>query len=256
MRKKTLLSLAIAVVVTGVAAATAFGIVIRAGEMIITAQGGFTPKVLPKHEDAPITLHGGGNITTISGDLPPILKILSIEFDRHGHVETRGLPVCTAAKLQATTTASARKACPGAIVGKGDGTAVIQFPESRPLRLTSPITIFNGPRKNGDPTVLAHAYLQSPVSTAFVVPVVIETIHDGVYGYRTKGTIPKIAGGFGVPVAGHLTIGRTWTFKGHHYSYINARCETGHLQAKGEFTFADGTFLTGSFLKRCGVRGG
>ena len=54
----------------------------------------------------------------------------------------------------------------------------------------------------------------------------------------------------GVPISGHLRIGRRWTHKGKHCSYINARCETGHFQAKGEFTFDDGTFL-----KPCRVRG-
>ena len=94
-----------------------------------------------------------------------------------------------------------------------------------------------------------------PAPTTYIVPVVIETIHDGVYGYRTKATIPKIAGGAGVPISGSLKIGRKWTYKGKKYSYVNARCETGHLQAKGEFTFSDGTFLNGTFLKPCSVRG-
>ncbi|MGA8746942.1 MAG: hypothetical protein WB507_13915, partial [Solirubrobacterales bacterium] len=109
--------------------------------------------------------------------------------------------------------------------------------------------------EHGDPTVLGHAYITVPVPSTYVVKIVIERIHDGVYGYRTKATIPPIAGGAGVPVSGHLTIGRKWTFKGHHYSYVNARCETGHLQAKGEFEFQGGTFLTGEFLKSCRVRG-
>ena len=83
----------------------------------------------------------------------------------------------------------------------------------------------------------------------------IEKIHNGVYGYRTKATLPTIAGGSGIPISGHLKIGRKWTYRGQHYSYVNARCETGHLQAKGEFEFKNGTFLTGTFLKPCKVRG-
>ncbi len=68
------------------------------------------------------------------------------------------------------------------------------------------------------------------------MPIVIEPIHDGIYGYRTKATIPPIAGGYGVPISGIVRIGKKWTYKGRHYSYVNARCETGKLQAKGEFT--------------------
>jgi hypothetical protein len=70
---------------------------------------------------------------------------------------------------------------------------------------------------------------------------VIAPIHDGIYGYRTKATIPKI--------------GKKWTYRGKKLSYVNARCEDGRLQAKADFTFNDGTFLTGTFLRPCTVRG-
>jgi hypothetical protein len=236
------------------AAGSAYGLTIRAGDLVIHADGGFSPKALPKTEDAPITLHGGGKIGTTSGALPPILQTLDIEFDRHGSVVTTGLPVCTKGKLLATTTAVARRKCAGAIVGEGHGSAIVKFPEQAPIDTSSPITLFNGPPKGGDPTVLAHAYLSVPAPTTYIVPVVIETIHNGLYGYRTKATIPKIAGGAGVPISGSLRIGKKWTYKGKRLSYINARCETGRLQAKADFTFNDGTFLSGTFLRPCTVR--
>jgi hypothetical protein len=234
--------------------ATAHAFELRLGNLIVRGDGGFSPKALPKHRDAPITLHGGGRLSTVSGDLPPILKTLTIEYDRHGSVETAGLPVCPPGKLQATTVPAARKACPGAIVGKGLGRAIVKFPEQAPIPISSPITLFNGPRTHGNPSVLAHAFTTVPVRTTFVVPIEIERVNHGVYGYRTEAKIPPIAGGYGVPIAGHLKIGRKWTYKGRRYSYLNARCETGHLQAKGEFTFDDGTFLSASIFKPCQVR--
>ncbi len=254
MQKKTLIALALTLLAL-TAAASAYALKLTAGQIIVEAEGGFTPTSLPKHENAPITLHGGGSISTTSGALPPILKTLTIEFDRHGSVQTTGLARCTAGKLAATTTAEARHACPKAIVGEGEGKAIVQFPESAPIPVSSPLTLFNGPPKHGDPTVLGHAYITVPVPSTYVVSIVIERIHDGVYGYRTKGTIPPIAGGAGVPISGHLTIGRKWSYRGRHYSYVNARCETGHLQARGEFEFQGGTYLTGEFLKPCRVRG-
>jgi hypothetical protein len=253
LRKKRLMIVAVAAALL-LAAGSAHGLTIRVGDLVINADGGFSPKALPKTEDAPITLHGGGKISTASGALPPILKTLDIEFDRHGSVVTTGLPVCTRGKLLATTTAVARRKCAGSIVGEGHGSAIVKFPEQDPIPTSSPITLFNGPPKNGDPTVLAHAYLSIPAPTTFIVPVVIETIHNGLYGYRTKATIPKIAGGAGVPISGSLKIGKKWTYKGKQLSYVNARCETGRLQAKADFTFNDGTYLTGTFLKPCTVR--
>ena len=148
---------------------------------------------------------------------------------------------------------AARSACPGAIVGKGFGTAIVEFPEQGPIPVSSPITLFNGPKVRGDDTILAHAYTTVPIATTFIVPVVIEKIHNGVYGYRVKAKIPKIAGGYGHPISGRLKVERKWTFKGKKHSYVNARCETGRLQARGEFTFKDGTFLKGTFFRPCKV---
>jgi hypothetical protein len=244
----------VAVLVLLVGAGAASAIKFRGGDLIITAHGGFSPKALPKYKDAPITLYGGGKISTVSGKLPPILEKLAIEFDRHGSVQTTGLPVCTQAKLEATTVPRARRNCPGSIVGKGSGHAIVKFPEQAPIPISSPITLFNGPKVRGFDSVLAHAYTTVPVPTTFIVPVVIEKINKGVYGYRTEATIPVIAGGAGVPISGSLRIGKRWTYKGKRYSYVNARCETGHLQARGEFTFKDGTFLSGTIVRACKVR--
>ncbi|MGN6275672.1 MAG: hypothetical protein ACTHNP_07055 [Solirubrobacterales bacterium] len=251
MRKVVLMAVLAMLVSVGVAVAMQR---IRAGDLILEAEGGFTPTALPKHEDAPISLQGGGKLSTVSGELPPIVKTIDIEFDRHGHVDTTGLPVCRASQLQSTDVHQARRACPKAIVGTGEGRAIVTFPEQKPIPVSSPITLFNGPKKHGDPTVLAHAYTTVPVPTTFVVPIVIERIHKGVYGYRTIAKIPKIAGGAGHPIAGHLKVFREWTYKGKRHSYVNARCETGHLQARAGVTFGDGTILSGTFVKKCTVK--
>jgi hypothetical protein len=252
--KKVAVAIAVlALVLAGTAVAAPM--VIRVGDIVLTADGGFTPTTLPRHKDAPITIHGSGKVSTVSGELPPIVQTLMIEYDKHGSLQTVGLPVCTAGKLQATTVPAARAACPGAIVGKGQGSATIAFPESKPIHVSSPITIFNGPRVHGNATVLAHFYTTVPVATTFIVPVVIEKIHNGAYGYRTIAKIPKIAGGAGHPISGSLKIGRKWTYKGVHHSYLNARCETGRLQARVQVTLSDETSLNGTFLRPCKAKG-
>ncbi len=258
LKRKALILVALAVASLGLAATASAvrdinRVEVRAGDLLLVGNGGFRPETLPKHRDAPITIYGGGKISTISGELPPVLETLTFEFDRHGSVDTTGLAVCTARKLQATNVPAARRACPNSIVGKGFGSAKVQFPEQAPIPVSSPITLFNGPKVHGDDSVLAHAFTTVPIATTFIVPVVIERIHRGVYGYRTEAKIPKIAGGYGHPISGHLTIARKWTYKGKKHSYVNARCETGHLQARGEFTFGDGTLLTGTFFRPCKV---
>jgi hypothetical protein len=255
MTKKTLKTIVIALALGALVVASASALKLRAGNILVTADGGFTPKSLPKKVNAPITVHGGGKISTASGELPPVLEEIDFEFDRHGAVDTVGLAKCSMAKLEATTTPQARELCPGAIVGTGQGTAIVKFPEQGPIPASSPITIFNGPEDHGNPTVLAHAHLTKPGPTTFIVPITIKKISNGVYGYRTEAKIPRIAGGYGIPISGSLTIGRKWTYKGVKHSYISARCENGRLQAKGEFSFGDGTELSGTFLRPCTVRG-
>jgi hypothetical protein len=232
----------------GVALAT---IVLRAGPVEVVAEGGFTPTTLPKHETAAITLHGEGHIGATDGGLPPILKTLIVWYDKHGAVVTKGLPYCTKGKLMATTSVTARRVCAGSIVGEGSGTALIAFPEQRPFKASSPITIFNAAPHNGNPTVLAHAYLSVPAPTTYIVPVEIQKVHAGPYGFRTEAKIPRIAGGYGIPLEGRLTIGKRWAFKGQKLSYANASCPSGKLQAKVETEFSEGTKLNGIIIKHC-----
>jgi hypothetical protein len=247
--------LALVVVGNALAAREVTKIHIVAGNIVVDGQGGFTPTALPKNVDAPIKVYGSGKISTVDGELPPVLKTIEFEFDKHGSVDTTGLPKCSSAKLQATTVPQARKLCPGAIVGKGFGHAVVKFPEQAPIPADSPITIFNGPIIKGDPSVFAHFYTTVPAPVAFVVPIRIETIHGGRYGYRVNAEIPKLAGGSGIPISGSIKIDRKWTYKGVKHSYINARCADGRLQAIGTFGFKDGTRMKGTFLRPCQVRG-
>lgn len=251
MRKTLLRVPVVAGLLVLAAAGTAAALVLHASNLVITTDGGFTPTTLPKHGYAPIKLHGFGKIATEDGTPPPVLETVTIWFDKHGEVETRGLPVCTPGKLKATTTSQARKLCPGAIVGKGFGKAVVIFPEQGPIPASSPITLFNAKPKNGNPVILAHAHLTVPGPTTFVVPIEIERVSAGRYGFKTVAKIPKIAGGAGIPLYARLSVGREWKYKGKTLSFANAGCPDGRLQAKGEFKFKDGTFLQGSVFKRC-----
>ena len=251
MRKTLLRAHVLGLALLLVAAGSALAIKLTAGNIVVTTDGGFTPTTLPKKGFAPIKLHGFGKIGTADGKPPPILETVTIWFDKHGKVETKGLPICTPQKLAATTTAQARKLCPGAIVGKGFGKAVVIFPEQGPIPASSPLTIFNAAPIHGNPAVLIHAHLTVPGPTTFVVPVEIQRVHDGRYGFKTVGKIPRIAGGYGIPLYARLTIGREWKYKGKTLSYANAGCPDGRLQAKGQFQFKDGTFLQGSVFKTC-----
>lgn len=224
------------------------------GNLDMKIDGDFAPKALPKHRDVPISIEGWARLRTKDGSHPPVLKTLTILYDRHGHVETRGLPRCTVRQIRNTDVRTARRKCRKAIIGRGSGRALIQFPDSARIPAPTPLTIFNGPRFRGDPTVIAHAYLTVPVPTTFTVPIRIERIKRGRYGYRTVAKIPEIAGGYGSAVYGKLKINRRWKFKRRTMSFVNARCADGRLQGHGQFRFDDGTHLQGTLFSRCRIR--
>jgi hypothetical protein len=254
MRKTLLRTLAVVAALTVIGAGAAEAITLRVGNIIISGDGGFSPTTLPKRENAPIKLFGHAKFSTVDGTRPSPLRTLTLEFDKHGAVETRGLEKCSMAKLVATTTKVARKLCPNAIVGKGYGTALVELPEQKGIRASSPLTLFNGPVKHGNPTVLGHAHIDYPGPTTYVILIEIQKVHHGRYGFKTVANFPRIANDYGSPISGHLTIGRTWKYKGKTLSYANAHCADGRLQAKAEFTFKDGTFVQGTVFKPCKVR--
>jgi hypothetical protein len=254
MRKTLLRTLVVvaALAVVGVGAAQA--ITLRIGNIIITGDGGFTPTRLPKHENAPIKLSGHAKFSTADGTRPSPLRKLVLEYDKHGAVETRGLEKCSMPKLVATTTKQARKLCPGAIVGTGFGTALVELPEQRGIKASSPLTLFNGPVKHGNPTVLGHAHIDYPGPTTYVILIEIQKVHHGRYGFKTVANFPRIVNDYGSPISGRLTIGKTWKYKGETLSFANAHCADGRLQAKAQFTFKDGSFAQGTVFKPCQVR--
>ena len=176
-------------------------------------------------------------------------------IDKHGF-ELQAIAVTHAHLDHIGGVSALKKIKPAAAImlHKADEFIYEALPEQAAFPVSSPITLFNGARKNGNPTLFAHAHLEQPVPATFVVPVVIEKIDKGIYGYRTSARIPPIANGAGIPVSGSLRIGRKWTHRGESHSYVNARCETGRLQARAEFSFDDGTRLNGTFLRPCQVR--
>ncbi len=254
MRKILRRALVAATLAALLTVSAAQAIKLQVGNIVIVANGGFKPTTLPKRENAPIRLFGSAKFSTKDGTRPSPLRTLTLEFDKHGAVETRGLPKCTMGKLVATTTAQARRNCSGAIVGKGFGTALVQLPEQRAIKASSPLTLFNGPAKHGNPTVLGHAHLDYPGPTTYVISIEIQKVNHGRYGFKTVAKFPRIVNDYGSPIFGHLTIGKTWKYKGRTLSYANAHCADGRLQAKGQFTFKDGSFVQGTVFRPCKVK--
>jgi hypothetical protein len=246
MRKYLLITTAlaamIALVVAGIATAEK-PVKVRAGNLELTFNGGFTPKTLSKTKQTPITLTVSADLKTVDGTHPPALKEFNVETDKNGAINVKGLPVCTAAKLQSQDTKHAEAICKTAIIGSGQATAEIAFPEQAPINAKSKIIAFNGGFKGGVTTLFVHAYLTVPTPAAIVTTVKIKKIKNGRYGLLAQSSIPKIAGGSGSVTHFNLTINK----KG----VLTAKCPDGKLQAHGTAVFTDGTRASAEVLRTC-----
>jgi hypothetical protein len=253
MSRRLRIGLLLAAVVALVAAASAYAIRAEIGKTVVSATAEMQPRDLPAHGGAPVTLTTTTRIGTKDGSIPPALKTLTFELDKNGFVETKGLPTCTLAKLEGTTPQQARSRCRKALVGTGTGTARVQMPGAASTKMSSPLSFFNAPPTGGQPTIIAHAYETIPKPKTLLLPIVIERIHDGRYGFRAEVELPEIAEGHGAPILAQATLGVTYRHGGKEVGFINARCSGGRLQVEGKLTFVNGDFFPATLTSPCHV---
>jgi hypothetical protein len=247
------IGLPLAVAALLVAAASAYAIRAEIGKTVVSATAELQPRELPRSGGAPVTLATTTRINTKDGSLPPALKTLTFELDKNGFVETKGLPTCSPAKLEGTTPQQARSRCAKALVGEGTGTARVSMPGAGAVKMTSPLSFFNAPPTGGRPTIIAHAYETIPKAKTLLVPIVIEKVNDGRYGFRAEVELPEIAEGHGSPILAQGTIGVTYRHNGHEVGFLNARCSGGRLQVQGKMTFVNGDFFPATLTSPCHV---
>jgi len=216
---------------------------VRVGNLVLADNGGISPSKLPKHGSAPITARLIGEISTLDGSHPPAVRSVDLEVDGTLGIDAVGLPTCTAAKLEARDTATAKRVCGNAIVGSGRAEAEVAFVEQTPFSASGPVVLFNGGVQGRTTVVFLHAYLDVPAPTAVVVRATVTRIHRGRFGLQIAASIPKIAGGSASVTKFELKVGRRFTYKGQQKSFLVASCPTGSWVTKGQVRFSDGTKL-------------
>jgi hypothetical protein len=242
-------ALLLAVVVGAFAATSAGAALVEVDDVVLRADGGFTPQTLPRHRFAPIDFQGHVDISGRNGVGPPKLQQALIDFDRDGRLNVAGLPSCAPESIAAASTEEARRTCRGAIVGTGHVEALISL-DSGPVEARAPLTIFNGPRLDGLPTAILHARTTVPGTQTYAIVVPIEQRRGG-FRYRARIDVPPIAAGFGAITHLDVQIGRRYRAAGSRRSYVSARCSDNILQTHGRFSFEDGTIIDGSVEKYC-----
>jgi hypothetical protein len=234
-------------------AGAATKITLKGGNVEATFKGGVTPSALPKKGTAPVGLTLEGTMKAADGTHVSALETVSLEFDKAGVLNTKGLATCRVSQLESTTTKTAQKVCGDAAVGSGFVTADITFPEQPDLHARGPLVVFNG-SKGGKQELILHVYAHVPAATTFVVPVKISKVH-GKFGTKAFIQVPKIVGGAGSVTGFKAKIKKLWSSGGKKQSLLNAGCPRGSLAVKGEFKYHDGTKLHGEISAPCTPKG-
>jgi len=234
--------------------------VVQQGGLRITVLSQVQPYKLPRRGTAPVAIFVGGHLATPSGAIPPQLNRLTIDVNRHGLLQSRGLPVCPTGRLGSTTTEQALAACAPALVGSGQFWAHILLPGQRPYPTRGRMLIFNG-RSQGHPALLVHIFTSNPFNASFVVIFGIEHISKGPYGTRLAATFTQALGEWGYVDRIKLTLKRKYRRQGRELSYFNAGCpapagtdRTAFPLAKVEFSFAGRPSLGATITKACAVK--
>jgi hypothetical protein len=227
---------------------------VKTGNLVLTADGGFAPSKLPRRSYVPIDFWGHANLKAVDGGVPTAVQQIAIDFDRDGRLGLGGLTSCRYPQhLEGTSSLGARETCGGALVGEGRVAAMIALPGAPPVKTSSELLIFNGPRQDGHPTAILHARFKYPSPQTYLITVPIER-RRGLYRYRVTIDVPPIADGFGSLVQVSANIGRRYRYRDQARSYVSGRCGDGIFRTHGRFTFADGTIVDGSVEKPCTVR--
>ena len=242
-----LLTIAIGALVA--ASASGDGAVVEVNGLVLRADGGFQPQTLPRRRYAPIDFQGHVDIRAKNGSRPSPLQQALIDFDRDGRLSVSGLPTCPPEAIANASSEEARRICRGALVGTGRIDALVNLPTGA-VKVSSPLTIFNGPHLENGPSAVLHARFTVPATETYAILVPIETLAGG-FRYRARLDLPALAGGLGALTHIDVTIGRRYRAGGKVRSYASARCSDNILQTHGRFQFEDGTVISGLVEKFC-----
>ncbi len=224
----------------------------------ISVTGKLRPTVLPRHGRVPIRVTLGGRISSANTGEPPKLTKLTIEINRNGHLDTRGLPRCRLRSIKPSTNREALNACGSALVGEGSFSANVRFPEQSPFPSSGKVLAFNG-LDHGRPVIFAHIYGTEPVPTSYVLSFRIGR-RSGTYGTVLETTFPEVTGEWGYVTGLTMNLHRRFSFRGRTRGYLSASCpappgfnKAPFPLARTSFEFEDGLEIPATIERTCTV---
>ena len=256
--KRALLTLAVLLVLGGLAAGLAQGERTQEGSLIVSLDGGLDPLALPRERQAPVSVRLEGGLQTTDGALLPRVTKMEVGLPVQGVVSTRGLPICSQRRLRNTTRAEALAACGPAQVGSGRLAADVLLPNQEPFRVHASLLAFNG-EVGGRRAVLMHAFAADP-PTVVVLPFVLSH-RKGRFGRVLSTELPPTLGPWPHFARFEMTLFRRYDYRGHRRSYLSAACPApprfpvGYFSlAQARFTLLDGRQVTTEITRSCRAR--
>jgi hypothetical protein len=234
--------------------------VVQKNGLIVSFGGSISPRALPRTGTAPIGVTVDGRVRRADGRLPPALRRISLEINRNGVLDERGLPICRAVQIEPSSSREALATCGSARVGGGRIAGRIVLPEQRPFPFHGRVIAFNGRRPDGGDAILAHVYASSPFALAIVLTFSLERT-PGTYGTRLVAVVPRRTRRL-VHITGfRLHLGRRYERGGRPHSYLSAGCPapagfpgTTFPLARAAYSFVGGTTLRSVIVRTCHAR--
>jgi hypothetical protein len=243
-----------------VLAGTATAATIQQGGLRITVLAQVKPNKLPRHGTTPIAVFVAGHLQNADGSIPPQLRKMRILVNRHGLLQSKGLPTCRVPEVQPASTQRALANCGDAVIGSGRFWGNIVLPDQGAYPTQGRLLIFNG-KERGKPVILAHVFTSHPFNSSFVIPFNFKKIAKGPYGTELRASLPQALGEWGYLDRIKLTLKRKYRYRGHQLSYFNAGCPApGHAKrtsfplAYAEFFFAGRKPMGATVPKTCAVK--
>ncbi|HEU4736961.1 MAG TPA: hypothetical protein VFS48_08065, partial [Solirubrobacterales bacterium] len=234
--------------------------VIQQGNLRITVLSQVQPYKLPRVGTAPIAVFVSGHLEAPKGGVPPQLQRMTVEVNKHGLLQSKGLPTCPLKALQPASTERAMASCADAVIGSGQFWAHIVLPDQGAYPTHGRLLIFNG-RQGGKPVIFTHIFTANPFFSSFVIPFTIAKANHGAYGTKLTASLPQALGDWGYVDRIKLTLKRKYSFKGKQLSYFNAGCpapkgvkRTVFPLALASFDFAAGLSIAAKVEKACAVK--
>ncbi len=224
---------------------------IKVGNLVLKADGGFTPRQLPRNTYEPIDFRGLADLINTDGSRPRRCRKCGSTSTATAGSTPAG---CRSASRRAgrhATPAEARNRCAERDHRHRPRRRDLSPSKAQPpMPASSAMTLFNGPRQDGNPTVIGHARTTVPAVQTFVITIPIE---------RRPRRLPlprHLRRARRSPAAAaphpHRRQDRPPLQLPRQRTQLRLRpLHDGVIRTHGRFLFADGTIIDGSIEKPC-----